>query len=314
VSFDLGHLMCNFSYESTDPSYNGNSFAENPDLFLLETAKFVAQSLVNQVFDLPSEDRNDVMGRLITLPEPTTKLPREKPLPVTKEETTWEKFAKTKGIKKQKRGKMVFDEDTQEYKRRFGYTKKGEEDGKVAADWVVETKEADWEDTEDPWSKEKRLKKERIAKNEKQQAKNLERAPGNFRAPGAIDLASAVQAAPSKRKAKKTAEKHHVELALEVSQRATASMGKFEELRFGETAAKQVRSEKRKRTAASGASEKDAAMAILNKVMGPEDERERFDYTKASNLVQKDEEESRWQNKKADLAQGGGKKKRRKKS
>jgi regulator of ribosome biosynthesis len=57
----------------------------------------------------------------VTLPAPTTTLPREKPLPKPKEETRWEKFAKEKGIVKRKRERMVFDETAQEWKPRFGF-------------------------------------------------------------------------------------------------------------------------------------------------------------------------------------------------
>ncbi|KAF6232352.1 hypothetical protein HO173_009457 [Letharia columbiana] len=43
-------------------------------------------------------------GVLMALPPATFPLPREKPLPGKKAETTWERFAKKKGIRDRKRG------------------------------------------------------------------------------------------------------------------------------------------------------------------------------------------------------------------
>jgi hypothetical protein len=55
-------------------------------------------------------------------------------LPKKKAETKWEKFAKAKGIKKQKRSRMVFDELTQTYKPRWGYKRENDD----MATWAVE--------------------------------------------------------------------------------------------------------------------------------------------------------------------------------
>lgn len=61
------------------------------------------------------------------LPEPTTQLPRAKPLPKPRAPTKWEVFAQRKGITKHKRSKDVWDEEAGEYKRRFGYKRAGDE-------------------------------------------------------------------------------------------------------------------------------------------------------------------------------------------
>jgi regulator of ribosome biosynthesis len=74
------------------------------------------------------------LGPLHVLPVPTNNinpttphnlisfpLPRANPLPQPKPLTKWEKFAKEKGIKKKKRERMIYDEDHQEYRPRFGY-------------------------------------------------------------------------------------------------------------------------------------------------------------------------------------------------
>ncbi len=66
-------------------------------------------------------------GRIAHLPAPTTPLPRAKPLPQPRAPTKWEAFAQRKGIVKKKRSKEVWDEDTGEYRRRFGYKRAGDE-------------------------------------------------------------------------------------------------------------------------------------------------------------------------------------------
>ena len=66
-------------------------------------------------------------GRVAELPEPTTQLPRAKPLPKPRAPTKWEVFAQRKGITKHKRSKDVWDEEAGEYKRRFGYKRAGDE-------------------------------------------------------------------------------------------------------------------------------------------------------------------------------------------
>lgn len=48
-------------------------------------------------------------------------MPREKHVPVAKPMTRWQKFALEKGITKQKRERMVWDEDKKEWRPRHGY-------------------------------------------------------------------------------------------------------------------------------------------------------------------------------------------------
>lgn len=46
-----------------------------------------------------------------------------KPLPAANKETRWEKFAKEKGIQNRKRARMLWDEEAQEWRPRWGYKK-----------------------------------------------------------------------------------------------------------------------------------------------------------------------------------------------
>ena len=56
------------------------------------------QILFNSIWGLPTERVEEVV--VAKFPPPTTRLPREKPVPVPKEPTKWEKYAKEKGEKK----------------------------------------------------------------------------------------------------------------------------------------------------------------------------------------------------------------------
>jgi regulator of ribosome biosynthesis len=89
-------------------------------------ATALTQVLTNQLFALPFE--SIARGRIAQLPKPTTPLPREKPIPKPKPLTKWQQFAQEKGIRKQKRSKLVWDEDTQEWKRRFGYKRANDDE------------------------------------------------------------------------------------------------------------------------------------------------------------------------------------------
>lgn len=95
---------------------------------------------------------------------------RAKPVPQPKPETKWEKFAKEKGITKKKRSRMVYDEEKEEYRPRWGYkrAKAG-----IEEQAIVEVKAGD-DPNVDPWTKAKLAKKERVQKNLKQQQKNKE--------------------------------------------------------------------------------------------------------------------------------------------
>ena len=127
-----------------------------------------AQSLFHEVFALPSEPVDVGMGRMATLPAPTTPLPRELPLPKPRPPTKWEKFAQMKGIQKRKRSKLVLDENSGEYKRRHGYKRAGH----LADIAVIDAKPTD-KPGFDPFAEMEKEKRERLKKNVKQQHANL---------------------------------------------------------------------------------------------------------------------------------------------
>jgi regulator of ribosome biosynthesis len=125
-----------------------------------------------RVFDLPVESSE--LGPLATLPREEMRFPREKRIPEPKPETKWAKFAKEKGITKKKKERMVFDEEQQEFRPRYGY--KGA--NKTIEEHAVVEVKAGQDRFADPWAAAREAKKGRVAKNKDQQIRNLERASG----------------------------------------------------------------------------------------------------------------------------------------
>ncbi|KAL8719724.1 MAG: hypothetical protein Q9225_003294 [Loekoesia sp. 1 TL-2023] len=167
-TFDLCNLLVN------DP----NPLPPNPSQAQLSaTARDCAQALINQLLTTcPITSSSD--GIIMALPPPTTPLPREKPLPSDKEPTKWEKFAAKKGIKdKKKEGKLVFDEETQEWVPKWGYkgrNKEGEQDWIVEVDEDKERKEGKGDEGRGR-SEGRRERKEKVRRNERRQRANERR-------------------------------------------------------------------------------------------------------------------------------------------
>ncbi len=137
VTLDLGNVVC-FDMNPFDDA-KMSATREEREEYLLQLARDNTQLLWNGLYNLPlSEEGASESGRLVLLPRATAVLPREKPIPVAKPMTRWEKFANAKGIKKEKRSAKVFDEASGQWKYRHG--------GKSAkndplADWCEEIKE-----------------------------------------------------------------------------------------------------------------------------------------------------------------------------
>ena len=114
VEYDLGRLLA----VDIHP-LDGKRLRKEGEKYLKETATAGAQKLIAQIFNLPVEMTEH--GPAVTLPDPTTALPRWKPAPKPRPETRWEKYAQEKNIKKRKKDTKVFDEGTGEWKPAFGY-------------------------------------------------------------------------------------------------------------------------------------------------------------------------------------------------
>ncbi|KAK0763107.1 hypothetical protein N5P37_004091 [Trichoderma harzianum] len=174
-TFDLGHLLA----EDPNPVTLDHS---SLDQSLAELARDGAQSLINQLLTTcPLKSTSD--GVLLTLPQPATRLPREKPVPQPKPPTKWERFAAKKGIKaktREARRNLAYDEESGEWKRKWGYkglNKKGEDD------WLVEVdakKEAERKEGTSIRGDGRRERKEKIQRNERKMRKNQRDAAGKM--------------------------------------------------------------------------------------------------------------------------------------
>lgn len=131
VSYDMGLLAV---YDPQPMDHLKLTDSAKREEYLKETTRDNVQLLINQILSLPLQKKDGLT--LVTLPSPVFQLPREKSIPKAKEPTRWEKFAAKKGIqKKGKEGKLVFDEETQQWVNKWGY--KGA-NKKLDNQWAVE--------------------------------------------------------------------------------------------------------------------------------------------------------------------------------
>ncbi|KAL1962018.1 hypothetical protein VTN77DRAFT_662 [Rasamsonia byssochlamydoides] len=181
-TFDLGHLL------AQDPNPLVIPPSEPLNDVLKATARDGAQVLLNQLLTTCPITSSAKDGVLLTLPPPNILLPRFKPLPTPKPPTKWELFARKKGIgkysnkpgaalaDKERRKKLVYDEEKGEWVPRWGYKGKNKalEDAPV-----VEVPEKEWKNESEgknirTMSRQER--KERIRRNERKMRANERRA------------------------------------------------------------------------------------------------------------------------------------------
>ncbi|EGX91417.1 ribosome biogenesis protein [Cordyceps militaris CM01] len=166
-TFDLGYLM------AEDP----NSItldAAALEQSLASVARDGAQSLINQLLTVcaPHSTKD---GVLLSLPAPSTRLPREKPVPQARPPTKWERFAAKKGITpktREQRRNLTYDEATGEWTRKWGYkgaNKKGEDEWLVEVDPEAEARRKDGTSVR---ADGRRERKERVRRNDRKMRKN----------------------------------------------------------------------------------------------------------------------------------------------
>lgn len=172
-TFDLGYLLA----EDPNPVSLDHDNLEDS---LAEVARDGAQSLINQLLTTcPLSSTSD--GVLLTLPQPSTRLPREKPVPQPKPPTKWERFAAKKGIKpktREQRRNLAFDEDSGEFKRKWGYgglNKKGQNDAIMEVDMKAERERKEGTSVR---GDSRRERKENMRRNERKMRKNERQAVG----------------------------------------------------------------------------------------------------------------------------------------
>ncbi|KAG5960567.1 hypothetical protein E4U13_005011 [Claviceps humidiphila] len=167
-TFDLGLLLAE---DPNSITLNHSSLEQS----LAQVARDGAQSLINQLLTTcPISSTKD--GVLLSLPAPTTRLPREKPLPAVKTKTKWERFAEKKGIApktREARRNLAYDAVSGEWKRKWGYggmNKNGEDAPIMEVDME---KEAERKEGTSMRGDARRERKERIKRNERKMRKNL---------------------------------------------------------------------------------------------------------------------------------------------
>ncbi|KIO29466.1 hypothetical protein M407DRAFT_21365 [Tulasnella calospora MUT 4182] len=220
-----------------DPNpIDAEAYQADREVHLQALARDGVQALLAQVFALPT--KSSIHGPLAILPQPTTKLPRAKPLPKPRMLTKWEKFANAKGISHRKRINKVWDEEKKEWVARWGYRGKNKEAEQQWLHEIPANKPADY----DPRAEARKARKERKDKNELAKQKNLEY------------------------NARMQAKRDVIDRSVARSRMSTASMGKFDKTLEGE---KKPRGVKRKFAPNEASStEKERSMALISKLDG----------------------------------------------
>lgn len=193
MSYDFGNLSV-FDPNPLDRDLLLSENIDEKEEHITAVTRDNVQLLIGQLLQLPvkkttesinSSSKQDSTMTLFVLPQPTTQLPREKPLPKAKAPTKWEQFAAKKGIKKKaKDGKLVFDEETGKWVPKWGY---GGINKKLDDQWLVEVDEtkdartgkkrkagAD-DELKDPRALNRADRKKLVKKNQLQQERNAKR-------------------------------------------------------------------------------------------------------------------------------------------
>ena len=253
-----------------------------------ERARDVLQRLVAELFALPSE--TDAHGRFAQLPEPTTTFPRLRALPPSEAPLTkWEKFAKEKGIKKRKRSKEVFDEKTDEWKRRYGYQRARDGNDVIIAPGKMTDVPGK---TEDPFTREEREKRERTLKNREKQDKNLMNAVAEK---GVKALPPTLRLAVTGKKdsvgSGKLGKREMKDVAARVAH-STASVGKFNAPVPGDDKVK-VRGKRRQFASVTDMdSERKKSSEIIDKLLAKEKRGGVVDVNAAARKIQQEKEKA----------------------
>ena len=163
-NFDLGTVLASDPHPLNLADYKKNKKKE-----IDRGAREGTQLLFNKLFNLPLERLMGAGGAIVRVPRSKTPFPRQKRIPMAKQNTKWERFAKIKGIEKRKKSKKVWDEMSQSWKRRYGYKKANND----LSDWAIMAKSSDTPG-EDPWQARKKGKKERVMKGAVQQMRNID--------------------------------------------------------------------------------------------------------------------------------------------
>ncbi|XP_051142315.1 ribosome biogenesis regulatory protein homolog [Andrographis paniculata] len=230
----------------------------------IEKGTRLVQAVADALFSLPATE--DLNGPIVKLPEPTTKLPREKPLPKPKPPTKWELFAQKKGIQKRKKEKLVFDEQTDTWKRRHGYASIND-DNDVP---IIEAKSTD-EPGKDPFAERRKEKKSKVDKQEKNRMNNLKQAAKVGALPSHVQLAATALPITGTQEKSKKISKDELQNVAGMAATSTASGGKFDKKLPGEKPPKHEKKYRKFLPAVEGsgmgAMERQQTEKVLNKLI-----------------------------------------------
>lgn len=169
MQFDLHYLM------ATDPTPLPPELLEPEadEHRMMDVAVRTVAALCKEFVQLPRVSSN--IGLMGIIPPPVLQLPREKPLPKPREPTRWERFARTKGIKKRKKSRLVYDEKVKEYRPRYGRNRRT--DNTTEYDPIIPAEEGvnDYSGAKDAFTMAREARLARVAKNKAQHAANLRR-------------------------------------------------------------------------------------------------------------------------------------------
>jgi regulator of ribosome biosynthesis len=282
-----------------------NINSKDKDGYIKETSRENLQLLINKLFsELTTQNEED--GLFAKLPKPSTKLPREKPIPKPKEKTKWEEFAKEKGLRAKSREKMVYDPTQQEFRPRFGWQRAKDTNG----DWVMEAKPYEQPDTNmDPFLAKLQEKKKNVANQRKSEMRNN---PDST--PAQVKIANVHKLDA---RSLGTSMKGDFGNTYDIARLSTASMGKFDKRLnqesknetvkpFGKEQYKPVElaSKKRKRGDSSAntvESEHESSMKVLNRVLKVQSKRKQQVKETSVNLYQRSAEKDKRKEKKKHL-------------
>nr|XP_043636272.1 ribosome biogenesis regulatory protein homolog [Erigeron canadensis] len=274
---DLGNLT------AYDPQFQSSSLPNNREDLVKECIAHgtkLIQSVADALFNLPASE--DASGPVVSLPPPTTKLPREKPLPKPAPPTKWEIFAKKKGIQNKKKDKLVYDDQTASWKRRHGYDRVND-DNDVP---IIEAKMTD-EPGVDPFAKRRLEKKQRVEKQEKNRFHNLKEAAKVGALPSHVQLAATALPITGTQTEPRKVSKDELQNVAGMAATSTASGGKFDKKLAGEKPAKHDKKFRKFLPVVEGSGmgslEKQQTDKVLNKLMA-KNSHEVFNVTKAVDM------------------------------
>ena len=154
--FDIAHLT------ALDPNQYTEAEAQDENL-LLQMATASISQMFSQLKTLEREDENRYK-----LPKDVISLPRSHPIPTEKPMTRWEAFKKEKGIKTEKKEKIVLDKATGEWGLRYGYKRANA----PTKDWLIEVPNGY---TGDPFAVRENKKKDALKEQKKRERRNKNR-------------------------------------------------------------------------------------------------------------------------------------------